>query len=120
MIWKSSVPCVVIVLCMFWGVQICFMVNHGLDVEFHAAAEAIHWLIDGCDEERDGSDVVAALNFLVEESGMPPDAQVAKAAGVIDNERRPVASIVSVLPATYVYLLLRGTSPLAVSRRRKY
>lgn len=62
---------------MLWRVvQICFMVNHGLDVEFHAVLEAVHWLIDGCDEERDGADVVPTLNFLVRESGMPPDAQV--------------------------------------------
>lgn len=61
---------------MFWGMQICFMVNHGLDVEFHAVSEAVHWLIDGCDEERDGADVIPALNFVVAEAGMPPDAQV--------------------------------------------
>lgn len=52
------------------------MVNHGLDVEFHAVLEGVHWLIDGCEEERDGEDVVPALNFLVREAGMPPDTQV--------------------------------------------
>lgn len=52
------------------------MVNRGLDPEFHAVLEAVHWLVDGCDEERDGEDVVPALNFLVGKAGMPPDAQV--------------------------------------------
>lgn len=52
------------------------MVSHGLDVGFHAVLEAVHWLVDGCDEERDGADVVPALNFLVREAGVPPDAQV--------------------------------------------
>lgn len=52
------------------------MVNHGLDVEFHAVLEAVHWLVDGCDEGRDGTDVVPGLNYLVEEAGMPPDTQV--------------------------------------------
>lgn len=52
------------------------MVNHGLDVEFHAVLEAAHWLVEGCDEEQDGADVVPALNFLVVEAGMPPDVQV--------------------------------------------
>lgn len=61
---------------ILWVVQICFMVNRGLDVEFHAVLEAAHWLVDGCDEEQDGADVIAALNFLVREAGMPPDAQV--------------------------------------------
>ncbi len=56
--------------------QICYVVNHGLDVSFHAVLEAVHWLVDGCDEERDGADVVPALNFLVREAGVPPDAQV--------------------------------------------
>eukprot|EP00903_Cladosiphon_okamuranus_P016290 g15022.t1 len=51
------------------------MVNHGLDVGFHAVLEAVHWLVDGCDEARDGEEVVSALNFLVGEAGMPPDAQ---------------------------------------------
>lgn len=52
------------------------MVNHGLDVGFHAVLEAVHWLVDGCDKERDGIDVVPAVNYLVREAGMPPDAQV--------------------------------------------
>ncbi|CAN0065441.1 unnamed protein product [Ectocarpus sp. 12 AP-2014] len=52
-----------------------FMVDHGLDVEFHAVLEAVHWLVDGCDEEHDGMDVVPAIDFLVTEAGMPPDVQ---------------------------------------------
>ncbi|CAB1119222.1 unnamed protein product [Ectocarpus sp. CCAP 1310/34] len=52
-----------------------FMVDHGLDVEFHAVLEAVHWLVDGCDEEQDGMDVVPAIDFLVTEAGMPPDVQ---------------------------------------------
>ncbi|CAN0005718.1 unnamed protein product [Ectocarpus sp. 12 AP-2014] len=52
-----------------------FMVDHGLDVEFHAVLEAVHWLVDGCDEEQDGIDVVPAIDFLVTEAGMPPDVQ---------------------------------------------
>lgn len=78
---------------LFWEAQICFMVTHGLDVEFHAALEALHWLVEGCDEERDGEDVVPALSFLVMEAGMPPDAQVrpgTKQASYFETERRPV------------------------------
>lgn len=81
---------------MFWEMQICFMVNHGLDVEFHAVLEAVHWLVDGCDEERDGADIVPALNFLVREAGMPPDAQVSprpgegQKASPVCIEQRPV------------------------------
>lgn len=56
--------------------QIVFIVDHGLDVEFHAVLEAVHWVVEGCDEERDGIDVVPTLDFLVEVAGARPDEQV--------------------------------------------
>ncbi|CAN0453579.1 unnamed protein product, partial [Laminaria digitata] len=55
-----------------------YMVNHGLDVGFHAVSEAVHWVVGGCDEALGGRDVVPALGFLVSEAGMPVSAQQRK------------------------------------------
>ncbi|CAM9601407.1 unnamed protein product [Scytosiphon promiscuus] len=54
---------------------IVYMVDRGLDVEFHPVLEALHWVVEGCDEEQDGIDVVPTLNFLVTVAGMRPDQQ---------------------------------------------
>lgn len=53
-----------------------FMVNHGLDVAFHAVSEAVHWVVGGCNAEMDGRDVIPVLDFLVEEAGMSANVQV--------------------------------------------
>lgn len=58
------------------SMQMRYMVNHGLDVGFHAVSEAVHWVVGGCDEALGGRDVVPALGFLVSEAGMPVSAQV--------------------------------------------
>ena len=56
--------------------QMTYMVNHGLDVGFHAVSDAVHWVVGGCDEQLGGRDVVPTLDFLVSEVGMPVSEQV--------------------------------------------
>lgn len=58
--------------------QIRFMVNHGLDVRFHAVSEAVHWVVEGCHEEMDGGDVIPTLDFLVGDAGISANVQVGK------------------------------------------
>lgn len=53
-----------------------FMVNHGLDLTFHALSEAVHWVVEASDEELDGKDVTPALAFLVKEASMSANVQV--------------------------------------------
>lgn len=52
------------------------MVNHGLDLGFHAVSQAVHWVVEASDEELDGKDVTPTLAFLVKEASMSANVQV--------------------------------------------
>lgn len=65
------------------------MVSHGLDVGFHAVLDAVHWVVEGCNEKLGGRDVVPTLDFLVSEAGMPVSAQVCTVFGLKGPTDRP-------------------------------
>lgn len=71
-----------------------FMVNHGLDVGFHAVSEAVHWVVTGGSEEEDGHDLIPTIEFLVKEKGMPVNVQVGSAGSPLTCLQKAVAGIV--------------------------